>query len=129
MNKIETIISDYINQYGTNQEKEVHEIYKGNYLTLFSIDDNDLEESVEFGGSEVFIFGVLVFILETVGKSIVKDGYKLSKEKILEYLKKNRNEIQKESKPKEIVLTEKTIKELITLLQKELDKNMPNKEL
>ena len=121
MNTIETIIDDYISEYGTSQEKEVHEIYKGKYLQMFSRDDTDLEESVEFGGSEVFIFGALVFILETVGKSIIQDGYKLSKERILGYIKKDKNKIPKKVVSKELALTNETIEKLISLLESELE--------
>ncbi len=129
MNTIEKIIHDYISEYGTLQEKEVHEVYKGNYLQMFSKDDTDLEESVEFGGSGVFIFSILVFILEIVGKSIIQDGYKLSKEKILAYIKKDKNKIQKKVASKELALTDETIEKLIKLLESELENRKGKKEV
>jgi len=128
MNTIETVINDYLSEYGTSQEKEVHEIYKGKYLHMFSKDDTDLEESVEFGGSEIFIFGVLVFILETVGKSIIQDGYKLSKAKILGYIKKDKGKIQKKVASKDLALTDETIEKLITLLESELENRKSEEE-
>jgi hypothetical protein len=90
---------------------------------MFSIEESIFEESVGFGGSESFVFGALVFILEIVGKSIIQDGYKLSKQKILSYLKKDEQKISDKVSPDDLILTTDTIKKLILLLQDELNKN------
>ncbi len=120
MNLIEEIINAYITQNGTEEEKQIHELYRGDYLNVFSGNNSDLEESVEFGGSEVFVFSVLVFLLECVGTSILQDGYELSKEILLKYLKRDRKSITKKVSPKELTITTETLEKLIVLLEDEL---------
>jgi hypothetical protein len=121
MDLIESIIGEYVNLHGTPREKDILPIYQGKYLEVFSKKDSDLEESLEFGGGETLLFVALVFILETVAKSILQDGYKLSKDKILSYLKKDKNKIQKKLAPKELALTTETIEKMIVLLEAELE--------
>ncbi|MBK7409138.1 MAG: hypothetical protein IPL49_10460 [Saprospirales bacterium] len=118
MSTLENIIDEYIAEYGTPEEKTAHELYKGNYLTLFSGKGNNLEESMEVGGGEVFLFGALVFILETVGKSVIQDGYKFTKNAVLKYLKKDKEKLKE--KTKKVEISEDTLLKLIHLLEMEL---------
>jgi len=129
MNIIESIIDEYITTYSSQNEKEVHEIYKGQYLTLFSKKENELEETLEFGNEEIVIFTLLVFVLETVGKTIIKEGYKLSKQTILKYLNRDNDKITKKLQLKKSNLSNDTVENLILLLKADLSIDNDKKNL
>ena len=118
MGTLESVINDYIEVYGSTDEKEIHALYKGNYEQIFATKNLELDESLEFGelvGSA--IFQVLVFILTKVGESILKDGYDLSKEKFLNYLIKDKNKIQDDVPKHDLQITTETVEKLIKLLE------------
>jgi hypothetical protein len=120
MNAIEIIINQYVQTFGSEKDNSIHNLYQGSYVKLFSNKKSDFEESVEFGGSEIYIFAVLYFILDTVCQCIIQDGYNLTKENILKYLKRHKNKIEKSQ---ETPLTRETIENIIKMLQEELDKS------
>jgi len=93
-------------------------LYKGNYEQIFATKNLELDESLEFGEIVgLAIFQILVFILTKVGESIIEDGYDVSKEKIVGYLRKDKNKIQQNISPHDLKITTETIEKLIKLLQ------------
>lgn len=126
MSIIESIIDEYITTYSSQSEKEVHEMYKGQYLTLFSKEESDLEESLEFGTDEIVLFSLLVFVLETIGKTIIKEGYKLTKQTIFNYLNRDDKKIISKLQKDNTNLPNETVENLILLLKADLssDENL-----
>ena len=90
------ICNDFCTKYAP-EEKLILELNKSDLQSLIKKKGNKYEDALAsgIGGGEILL-PIIVTILTTVGTEILKDGYKLTKERIKEYLdkKKSNNDIK-----------------------------------
>lgn len=127
MNLFESTIDEYINEYGTLNEKDVHELYLGSYREIFVKSPKNIEEGSAFSGAGAILFSTLTFILECVGASLIEGSLMKGKEIILNKLQKDKSAIIAKAPEVSTELTKETIEKLLLLLQKQLSE-MDKKE-
>ena len=121
MNAVEWIVDSYVNTYGTETEKEVHELYRGDYEEIFANPSSNLEEAAGFAGVGTVLFSVLMFVLECVGASLVQESVDSVKKTILGRLKKGKEKIVTKSPTESTELTREVVEKMIVLLQQQLN--------
>ena len=127
MDFLESTIEDFITAYGNSEEKEVYELYQGDFEETFGGKEGDLQEASGFAGGGTVIFSVLTFVLQCVGTTILEDTVTQGKKIILERLRKNKTGIVQKAADESTELTRETVEKLIVLLQKQLE-NLPSND-
>jgi len=122
MGTIELIVDSYMVKFGTKHQKDNHNSLKGNYGTFFSSGKSELAESSEFGEHEISLIVIhsLAYVLTEISKLVIKDGYSITKQRILSYLKRYAESIKERSENTNT--TEEVVSNLKELLENE-DKN------
>ena len=118
---IEEILCSLVRKNYPN-EYEIFSVYSNSMIKKYKKQTKYLTASdkTEFGVTEILVSEILVAILVTICSEIIKDGYKVTKQKIFEYLK---------SKKEQATYTEKKLNNsthLTIILHKEIKNLISN---
>ena len=118
MQVIDQIVNQYVDQYGSEQDKTIRLIFEKDYLQLFNT-DSDLLEATEFGDINIvdIVIPSLVYVLAFISKPIVQDGLKITASRIGTYLRfKNHHTLRNNAASYSI--NEELLQQLINIIER-----------